>query len=48
MANIFDTDLSTIDQSSDISLESQIKYALEAFNASLKVRGVNHHLKGFN
>lgn len=45
--NIFDTDLSTIDQSSDISLESQIKYALEAFNASLKVRGVNQYLKGF-
>lgn len=45
--NIFDTNMPSLEETSDISLESQIKYALEAFQASLKIRGVQKLFKTF-
>lgn len=37
--NIFDVDMPEIEKDNDVSLESQIKHALEAFQASLQYRG---------
>ncbi len=45
--NIFEKDLPELNEASDISLEAQIKYALEAFQASLKIRGVQQLLKDY-
>jgi hypothetical protein len=45
--NIFEKDLPELNESSEISLEAQIKYALEAFQASLKIRGIQKLLKDY-